>query len=297
LRWSIYKSVLFILGTTFATLTVAFGGRSLWKNTKLQKMQDRKYDIVQIIQTGPEKEALKTDYLAELLHLSTDQPTSLYAFDVRMAIEKLLASPLIKKASIKRVFPNSLYIDYEVRQPIARLIDYENIAIDQEGYLFPIHPFFSSQEIPELYLGLPPFGEPPDSFGREGGMWLKPLNNSFFRLGMEILTFLRSISQEDRMKIRRIDVSNAQAPSLGQREIVLTTEEEFVLHQGCLATFPKLLRIAPKDYSEQIFSFLRLQKRMEDDYRRQLSFVTQNTRFSPRIVDLRIPHLAFVENQ
>ena len=47
-----------------------------------------------------------------------DPPTQLYAFDLKKAEQKLLASPLIANAKIKRLPPSALYIDYEVRKPL-----------------------------------------------------------------------------------------------------------------------------------------------------------------------------------
>ncbi len=96
--------------------------------------------------------------------------------------------------------------------------------------------------------------------------------------------------------MKRIDVSNAFAPTLGQREVVLLTEEELLLKDGVVCLFPKFLRLAPQDYAKQINNFCLLRRNMEDDYRKQLAFCTESKRFATRIIDLRIPQLAFIEN-
>ena len=279
------------------TLVLSLGGYFLWTYHHQKQLTDGRYQILNIVQTGPEKEALTTAYLAELLNLSIDKPVSLYAFDCKKGEKQLALSPLIAKGNIKKHFDHSIYIDYTVRKTIARLADYKNIGIDKEGYLFPIAPFFSPKEIPEIYLGLPSFGASEDSFGRKGGGWLIPVQNRFFTLAMEVLTFLEEAPWREGFRVKRIDVSNAFAPSLGQREIVLTTEEEIFFKEGIVCVFPKLLRLAPKDYPQQLKSFCALRRNMEADYKKQLASVTQSTRFTPRIVDLRIPHLAFVDNR
>jgi len=248
------------------------------------------------VQTGPEKEALNTAYLAELLGLSADHPTSLYAFDCKRAEKRLLLSPMISQAEVKRLPQNAIYIDYEVRKPIARLADYKNIAIDRAGYLFPISPFFAPKEIPEIYLGLPDFGAPEDAYGRKGGEWLTPVHNRFLQLAFEILGFLEEVPWREGFRVKRIDVSNAFCPSLGQREVVLFTEEEVILKDGASCVFPKFLRLAPKGYPQQLKSFCLLRRNMEADYRKQLADAVDSNRFAPRIIDLRIPQLAFVEN-
>lgn len=287
-----------LIGSCCFTIVSFFSVQYFWKQFKLKKIHDPQYTISALIQTGPEKEALQTGYLAELLDLSVDQPTNLYTFDPKLGEKKLLSSPLIAEAHIKKIAPNVIYVDYTIRKPIARIGDYQNIAIDKEGYLFPLSPFYAPKELPEIYLGLPDFGAGEDSFGRKGGQWLTPLQDKYFTLAMEILQFLEGSSWRDGIRIKRIDVSNAFAKSLGQREIVLSTEEDLIVKTTQVCTFPKMLRLCPKDYAKQMHHFLTLRKNMMDDYSRQLTdaVIPRSGKFSSRIVDLRIPHLAFVEN-
>ncbi len=283
--WSIRQTLFCLLGSTCLTLTVSLGGYWLWENHRKGRIQNKKYQITTIIQTGPEKEALKTAYLTELLGLSSDHPAQLYSFDLKKAEAKLLASPLIAKAKIRRLPPSTLYIDYEVHKPIAWLADYKNTAVDREGNLFPVTPFFSPKYLPEIYLGLPTFT-----------CW--QVRSPYFDLALEILQFLETVPWKEGLRIKRIDVSNAFASSLGQREIVLFTEEELSLRaetSEIVCIFPKILRLAPKDYAQQLGNFFALKRTMMGDYQRQLIGIKEGGRFAPRIIDLRIPQLAFVE--
>lgn len=295
--WPLKKALSVLVGSVCVTFVLSLGGAFSWSYYQERKLADEKYQIKAIVQTGPEKEALKSAYLAELLGLSVDSPTSLYAMDCKKAETMLLASPLISHAIVKRLDTSAIYIDYEVRKPIAFLADYKNIGVDREGYLFPIAPFFTPKEIPEIYLGLPPFGAGADSFGRLGGQWHVPLQDPFWHLALEILDTLEEVPWKEGFRVKKIDVSNGLAPSLGQREIVLMTEEEFFIKEGISCIFPKLLRLAPKDYAQQIANFCLLRRNIEDDYRKQLAYCTESRRFAPRIIDLRIPQLGFVENR
>ena len=297
-QWTVRQSILFLVGSTCLTLTLSVAGYLLWKKGDRTKSLDPKYQIISIIQTGPEKEALKTVYLAELLSLSSDSFASLYDFDCKEGEKKLLLSPLISSASIKKMEPDALYIDYEVRKPIAWLSDYQNVGIDAQGHLFPMTPFFSPKELPEIYLGLPSFGADEDRFGRKGGKWQMPLQDRYFLLAQQILTALEGAPWKEGVILKKLDVSNALAPSLGQREIVLFTEENFRLkkEKEICCTFPKILRLSPKDYPQQLNHFFTLKRNMIEDYKKQLAKVSESTRFQSRIIDLRIPQLAFVEN-
>jgi len=298
-QWTIRQVLACLIGSTCLTLVLSLSGYIIWSRSMQKKRTDPHYKIVSIIQTGPEKEVLKTAYLAELLGLSSDCFTSLYSLDCKQAEKKLLASPLISFASVKRIPPGTLYIDYEVRKPIAWLADYKNVGIDAEGYIFPVAPFFSPKELPAIYLGLPAFGAPTDRLGRKGGAWQTPLQNNYFRLAFEILQFLETAPWKEGFHLKKIDVSNAFAPSLGQREVVLFTEEDFRFQlegKEICCVFPKILRLAPKDYAQQLVHFFSLRRSIAEDYKKQLSRISESVRFQPRIIDLRIPHLAFVEN-
>jgi hypothetical protein len=284
-RWTMRQALFCLIGSTAFTLSVSVGGYTLWMKSRKEKLRNAKYQITAIVQTGPEKEALKTAYLAELLGLSADQPTQLYALNLKKAEEKLLASPLIAQAHLKRLPPATLYIDYTVRRPLAWLADYKNTAIDHEGHLFPVAPFLSPKHLPELYLGITSFSG-----------WRLSLKDPSLQLALELLQYLDAAPWTEGLRVKRVDVSNAFAPSLGQREIVLFTEEELLLPQGGVYVFPKILRLAPKNYVQQLGNFFSLRRAMMDDYRRQLAGGKQEGgRFAPRVIDLRIPQLAFVE--
>ncbi len=275
--WTMKQALFCLIGSTLFTLTLSLTGYTLWRKFCQKRLS---YQITAIIQTGPEKEALKTAYLAQLLDICVDFPTLLYAFDVKEGEKKLLASPLISHAKIKRLPPSTLYIDYEVRKPIAWVGDFQNTAIDQEGFLFPIDPFFSPKRLPEIYFGV--FDAPQ-----------RRLQGPHFELALQILQFLKTLWDEG-LHVQRIDVSNAFVPSLGQREVVLITEEEIPTQNG-FCIFPKMLRLCPNNFQEQLCNFHCLRKSMMEDYKKQLAAHKTGARFAPRIIDLRIPQLAFVE--
>jgi hypothetical protein len=301
-RWTYRQSWFCLVGSTALTLAISFGGYGLLHRWQEKRLQDPHNQVVAIVQTGPEKEALKTAYLAELLELSADQPTSLYAIHAKEAEKKLLACPLIAKAKVQRVSPGTLYIDYTIRKPIAQILDYQNIGIDRDGYLFPLSPFYSPKNLPEVYLGLPPFGSMADASGRSGGLWQSPLKDKYFSLAIDLLHILADAPWRENLRIKRIDVSNAFAKSAGQREIVLMLDDELTVRDAAHETvcvFPKILRLPAKNYAQQLGNFLSLRKSMHEDYRRQIAqahYSQPSMTFASRIIDLRIPQTAYVQN-
>lgn len=245
---------------------------------------DDTFRIVAIVQTTPEAEALKTVYLAELLDLSVDQPSNLYRFNSKQARQKLLASPLIKKAAVKKIRPGTIYIDYVVRKPIAFLTDYTNTVIDAEGVLFPYKPFFTPKNLPEVYLGVQ---HPNDQ--THSDPWGKLVQGKPMELALSLLHSLNKNYCSNSCFVRRIDVSKAFAPSCGQRQIVLVLEDQF--HSS--AAESHILRLGTDNYLQGLANYFVLQKRLtESDNSKFLS--QDGTKQMPKIFDLRLSQLAFI---
>jgi hypothetical protein len=246
LTW-IVASALFITGGTYK-------GFQIYRSEHVQIAPTY---VCRIVQTGPQREALKTTYLAELMRISADRPITAASFDSAVAQKRLLSCPLIKEAKVKITASDTVYVDYTVRQPIAWLFDFDNIALDEEGYPFPVSPFFSPKRLPEIYLGIRNF------------YWGRPLEERNAELALTILQLLSRLS----LHVKRLDVSKAFLPSLGRREVVLILEE-----QG----FTKALRLTPKNFAQELGNYLEL--------RPKLPPIAQ-------IIDLRIPQLAFIQEK
>ena len=63
-RWTLRQALICLIGSTTCTLVIALSSYTLWTKAKRQRLQDPAHRITAIVQTGPEKEALKTIYLA-----------------------------------------------------------------------------------------------------------------------------------------------------------------------------------------------------------------------------------------
>src|SRR5258708_979144 len=111
MNWPLKKALLVIFSSVAGTLLLCSSVYSLYSVWKTRRYTSDRYKITAIVQTGPEKEALRTVYLAELLGLSVDAPKNLYSIDLKKAQMALLSSPLIAKAKVRRMPPNTLYID------------------------------------------------------------------------------------------------------------------------------------------------------------------------------------------
>lgn len=267
LLW-ILLSVLLISGT-------AFMGRLYFLHVKERRLRDDQYRITAIVKKGAAKNPLQTAYLAELLGLSADRPMNLFLFNAHEGAQKLLASPVIKKAEIKKVVPGTLLIDYQTRNPVAYLGNASNTLLDAEGYLFPHRPFYAAKELPVFYLGL-------EGLDSSWGGSLKGRKDLDLAFGVyKNLVHVRQFQLE----LKRIDVSNAFADSIGQREIVVMLEESDPKRKGSLI----YLRLNAKEYEQNIANFLILRSRELMDLKRGVE--------KGKIIDLRLSNLAFIKRE
>jgi hypothetical protein len=222
-----------------------------------QKKHSPHYYLSRIVQTGPQRDMLSTTYLAELMCIAADPPTPIAYFNPSVAKKRLLSSPVIREASVKLIEPDTIYIDYTVRQPYAILDDFENTAIDEAGYPFPLFPFFSPKTLPRIYLG--------------GAQikWNTPILDKKLSLAFSILKF----SSQFPFTLKRIDVEQAFADTLGIRGIVLIIEDD---------GFRRILRLSTKEYEQNLGNYLELRKELPE---------------KAYTIDLRLSQLAFLKEK
>ena len=205
-----------------------------------------------IAQTGPIKEGLKTDYLSELLGLSVSSPKAL---DPEQAQKILRESPLIKEMEVSLLNPETLYIDYTLRQPCFFLGEFSNVVIDENGYPIPLRPFFTPKKLPELFLGL-----------KSSPVWSKPIHKQKLHLAFDLMHTLEGTAQ-----ISRIDLSQIDSETLGKREIVLILDNENGSHH--------YLRLTLKGYEEELSHYFTIREKI----------LTKSL-----VIDLRVSDLAFL---
>ncbi len=289
-KLTLSQSLLWIVASAIAINAVAYCGIKgvlLWK--KMQGI-DHRVPIRAIVQTGPQREALKTAYLAELLDLAEDQPTLSSNFDVKEAEKKLRESPVINEVHVKIQEPGILYIDYTTRQPVAFLLDYENVALDKEGYPFPVAPFFTPKKLPGIYLGM-----------EEELQWNQPIVGEKLQLAYALLELINGPIVGDLFNVKRIDVSNAFEMSYGRREIVLFAQDEiYKTYRGKEVRFviPRILRLPTKKYAQELANYLKFREQRLEKEQQELKVTDegQTVVLCPIVtIDLRIPQLAFIE--
>lgn len=291
MRLSFFQAICWITISIPLISGPCFGGYFLYKKFHRTRLMNPSFQLTKLI--TPTK--VHPNFFCEVLSLHREKKIPLYAFDLDQAKKTLLQIPIFKEVFLKRHPPNSLYVDCELRKPIAILLDYENTAIDREGYLFPYVPFFQSKKLPKVYLGLSAFNT------ENGGRWNEPLEISKWKKALEFFEILQSDPFKDQYIVGKIDVSQLEAKSYGRKEIVIFLTQVISFDQSdqtIRCYFPKVLRFHPKNYRQQLKNFLALSEKMLDDYRNQMvqqKFRQKEIYFSSKIFDFRIAKLGFVD--
>lgn len=263
-----------------------------YSHSREKQRQDPAYQIVAVVQTSPDSEGLKTGYLTELLELSVDRPANLYAFNTREAEQKLLSIPIIKDVKIRKIRPGTIHVDYSLRKPIAYVGDYTNAAVDAAGVILPFNPFYTPKKLPIIY-----FGNDND----EGiPQWGDVLNGRRKELAFALLALVYKYC-DDYSLLSSIDVSQAFAPSDGQRQIVLVIEDRFIRvvdGQTILCVYPRILRLREDNMSEQLGNYLILRTYLrEQDRGSPLAGKGTIQQAKAVIIDLRLSELAFLSSK
>lgn len=241
----ILLSSLLVLGTIEGFVWYYYQSGRLWIASKSTCMLEA------IIQTGPPEH---TVFLGEALGLFAGLPTPLMQFDLINGKERLLKTYAIKKAHLKIIKPNIIFVDYTLRQPLFQLGDYTNTFIDEEGVFFPKVPFYSPRRLPEIRLGKHAPSTP----------WGERIQPFHLQMAINILDLL------GHRAIERIDLSQVEEGANGRRQIVVLLNKK------------RILRLTPKNYVQEISHYLVLEK----------IFLKNDP--SQHVIDLRIPEVAYI---
>jgi hypothetical protein len=281
------KQVPLVIALGWIVASMFFTGVVGYKIKERSHLKEKeRQTITKILQRGSQKEALSSRYLAEVLSLSIDRPSLAKNFDLTLAAKKLCSSPVIEKAKVFLQQTDTLVVDYETRRPAALLYDYTNIALDAAGVPFPLFPFYSPKNLTEIFLG-------------EGVVlqWNKAIAHPKLELALKLYKIL-SLAP---FALKRIDVSEAFADTLGKRQIVLILEESFKMPwqtQEITCILPRILRLNTKDYLQELGNYLVLR----DD--ETLAFDPETAKFDAgakvallpkQVIDFRVANMAFIK--
>ena len=257
-----YSTAFLILGGSMMLVaSLFFSGRYLYDYILHSRFEDERYNIQYIYGASATSDAIDTSYLAELLNLSQDSPTNIYAFSERHGEALLKQTPIFQEVHLKKKMPDALSVKYVLREPVASIGGYQNTVIDSSGVPFPLRPYFSPKNLPRIFL--------PDVTVEYGvSIVSKPLNQALF-----ILHMLEGFT------ISLIDMRYVSAGSLGKRSITVVFQNEHSRH---------FVRLPVKEYQTALSNYLEM--------RGELLVQERDQQKEETVVDLRLPGYGYVSS-
>ncbi len=268
-RLPLYKALLIIVGSMTCVGLVGKASLDFYLARKIKGEQGDTKCIYELYQSSGTTERLSTSYLSETLGLSSDKPTSLRVFDTKKAQQRLLQSPMIRYAHVSKKHTNGLTVRYHMRKPFMAFGDIYNAAVDEEGRVFPMRPYYAPKKLPTMYLG-----QVPSAFGES-------IQGELFDTVKTIYTSLHQYKITEVCSIEAIDVSMLAETSLGKKGIVLVLTNPYGRHY---------LRLHHKHYEQSIANY----KEMLGDVLIQEKEAFEKAPVT-KIIDLRIPGYAYVD--
>ena len=180
--------------------------------TLVRRQNSPQYTLKTLSSCSKTQDALSMEQIAGLIGLPEEEPVNLYRIDLSEAKRGLESYPAMKSAKVMRLRPNGLFVEYELRVPYFILLDFENMAVDKEGYPFYLFPIYTPKKIPELYVGLQTIA------------WNLPIESKEYRCAVDIVTYVEKTYPKD-MRLVRIDTHTMHAPSRGAQEIIVVFEK------------------------------------------------------------------------
>lgn len=273
-----------LLGLIFLFSGLPFAGWQLYEYLLSQRIADPRYHVRYITQ---KKNELPVMLLAELLGLSREKPIPIDLVSAKRAEKCLETNFLITKAVVEKLEPDTLRVDVSLRQPIARVGDIEDAAVDRAGILFPLNPFYPPKRLCTLYLGL----------DTETCCWGARLAGERFEKALAVYDFLSKRAIECGLWAERIDTARAFETSLGRSEIVVHFEEHSHKDLGksrALLIHRWIVRLPTDGYEKRWRDMRLLCEKLREEHSAQCKEAGRFV-FDPRILDLRIADLGFVQ--
>jgi hypothetical protein len=269
------KALFWILASVLVVWCCVLGFYLIWGKIKEGRLQDPAYSIVAISQKAYSQDTLPCVYLAELMGLAKDKPTNMYAFFPKKAEEALLRHVFFKKAHVQLKKPGVVTVEYEMRAPYAKIFDFENMAISEDLYLFPLSPCYAPKRLPEIIVGT------SASEKEEKRM----LDSEKIALAFSVIEEAKKFAPQ--FFLARVDVRAATSTTKCPEIIVLVEESVFEAKENSLQRyFVRLPRRAYKKALQRFFTLLPYVK----EVRKNGSLDKQE-----QIVDMRVDHIALVK--
>ncbi len=182
---------------------------------------------------------------------------SLFEKDLTTKVAKTLESnPLVLKVhSVKKVFPDKLSIELELRRPMAVLRKNGTFyLLDDEGVVLPVAYYsWPSDQGNTPYIQSVNVKKAPRSGER--------LDDSGIRAGIDLVKFLKDNDAHRKLGIKVVDVSNVgRGRTRGESDIVLWTNDGVAIKWGCSQQCLQVDELSDSEKLKNLYSVVKAER-------------------------------------
>jgi hypothetical protein len=212
MKHSIAAKFFAVLVTTILFWTIALGVYCTHQSQVTKRKGQEKYRITSIASISRSADTLPHNILTSLLNLS--DTSFLYDQRVDHWDRLLTRCPAILHSRTWFMPPQTLGIEYQLRQPIALVGGVKNVAIDEHGVVFFMTPFFSVKRLPVLNVNLGAFEN------------LRPLQRAIAQskealIGVYLIKEMTCLSTKLHLTLALVDMCSWSETNFFRKEVVL----------------------------------------------------------------------------
>jgi hypothetical protein len=211
---TLFREVITVMMVSLCFWGAFFG--ALWWHSRQQhrRQSDERFVLKRLASRSMTQDRLPLSVLSELLDVQADEPLSVFAIQPDEAKRRLLACPSMAQANVWRLLPGTIGVEYALRLPVASLAGLKNVAIDWDGKMFFLFPFYAQKNLPVLVVPMLP---------------VKTLNEAQKALyqskeapiALRLLERVQQAAAPRHLIVESIDVSRFREHSVFRREAVL----------------------------------------------------------------------------
>lgn len=195
--------------------------------------------LTTLIQKTPTIQTLSPRFFSNYLGLNPcGKNIDIRKLDITKINKKLKQFPIFKNIHAEFTKDKELLLSYHLRNPCYLLKDYSNCAIDEEGYVIPLNPYYSPKKLPYLYIGIAELS------------WSQSYH---IDLAHQVVDFFIN-HKIDQLSIAMIDLSRMRSNIKSHHEVIVTVEFLDKVHY---------LRLNPANIEKALTRYVSLFKETE----------------------------------
>ena len=217
---TLFHEVMTIIAISSCFWGALFG--ALWWHSRRQQQRqgDERFTIKRLASRSMTQDRLPLSVLSELLDVSAKNPCSLFAIQPEIARRRLLGCPAVEQASVWRLLPGTLGVEYALRSPVAAIAGLKNIGVDRCGTVFFLFPFYAPKHLPSLVVPLPK------------ARTLSEVQRAFrlskeAPIGLQLLEKVQRVVGSYNIAVESLDVTRLREHSVFRREVVVVLSSLF----------------------------------------------------------------------